>query len=122
MGSVGEAGLQCVEDSRGSRVSVEACSYEIAWAVVQEGDQVTVAVVFDVCLPEAVWASSLPPFEASLPAWIVGFVDEMVLFEDRVDASVAYLDAMSFEVGFDGFAVPAVCSSDLQDFLNGFGG
>jgi hypothetical protein len=37
----------------------------------------------------------------------------MVLFEDRVDASVADLDAVGFQVGFDGFTAPAVGSSDL---------
>jgi len=28
--SVGEAGLQCVEDSRGGCVSCEVCSYQVA--------------------------------------------------------------------------------------------
>jgi len=56
---------------------------------------------------------SLPAFEASLSAWLVGFGDELVCFEDAVDASVADLDVVSFQVGFDGFAAPAVCSSDL---------
>jgi len=72
-----------------------------------------VAVVFDVGLPEAVWVSSLPAFEASLSAWLVGFVDQFVLFEDGVDASVPDLDAAGLQVGFDGFTAPAVCSSDL---------
>jgi hypothetical protein len=38
---------------------------------------------------------------------------QVVLFEDRVDGAVTDLDAVRFQVCFDGFAAPAVCSSDL---------
>jgi hypothetical protein len=72
-----------------------------------------VAVVFDVGLPEAVWTPSLPAFEASLSVWLVGFVDHLVCFDDVVDASMTDLDAFSFQVCFDGFAAPAMGSSDL---------
>lgn len=74
-----------------------------------------VAVVFDVCLPKTVWVVSSEPCECSSPSELVGFRDELVLFEDCVDASVADLDALRFQVGFDCFAAPAFSSSDLKD-------
>ena len=45
---------------------------------------------------------------------------QMVLFDDHVDGGVADLDAVSFQVGFDGFAAPAFTLSNLYDSGDGF--
>jgi len=57
--------------------------------------------------------------ECSLPAWFVGFRDELVLFEDCVDASVADLDSLRLQVGFDCFAAPAFPPPNLKDSCYG---
>ena len=44
----------------------------------------------------------------------------MGLFDDRVDGAVAELDAVSFQVGFYGFAAPAFTPPNLYDSGDGF--
>ena len=56
---------------------------------------------------------SLESSVGSLSSRSVRAHGQVVLFDDCVDASVADLDAVSFEVGFDGFAAPTLASSDL---------
>ena len=107
-------GVVCeVEQVVGCCFRVEFYGWKVAAAVVEVRDQVLVSVVFDVRLPEAVGVGSLEAGVGSLSSRRVRAHRQVVLFEDRVDGAVADLDAASFQVCFDGFAAPAVCSSDL---------
>ena len=55
----------------------------------------------------------------SLLSWIVASDGEAVSSDDGGDGSVADLDSLPFEVGFDGFAAPSFPSPNLDDCFYG---
>jgi len=63
---------------------------------------------------------SLESDECSLSSGPVRLGDETIRLEDCVDASMADLDALSLQVGFDGFAAPAFTPPNLYDPGHGF--
>jgi hypothetical protein len=54
----------------------------------------------------------------SLLAWTVASEGEAVFSDDSGDGSVAALDSLPFEVGFDGFAAPSFFLPDLDDCVH----
>ena len=62
---------------------------------------------------------ALEAYVGSLLAWAVASDGEVVLSDDGGDGSVADLDSLPFEVGFDGFAAPSFSLSDLDDCVDG---
>jgi len=61
---------------------------------------------------------TLEAYVGSLLAWTVASDGEIVVSDDCGDGSVADLDSLSFEVGFDGFAAPSFSLPDLDDRID----
>ena len=53
--------------------------------------------------------------EGSLSSRLVRSSDQIVHFEDGVDAPMAGLDALCFQIGFYGFSTPPMFLPDFKD-------
>lgn len=94
--------------------------WNVAAAITQVRDHVPAAVLFDVDLPQAVRMIALESDECSLSSRLVRSSDQTIRLGDSVDAPMADLDPLSFQIGFYGFTAPIFKPPNLHDPGHGF--